>query len=133
MIRRPPRSTRTDTLFPYTTLFRSALGIVVAKFAVASPIFGSSENDWLVIPGFELALQRFSGRGSRNGRRRGGECAQERAPRGSGADRAHTHLRIPHPRRMGRKRRDGCGTVPNPRRSAARRGGKAWVSPWRCR
>src|SRR3546814_13640310 len=24
MIRRPPRSTRTDTLFPYTTLFRSA-------------------------------------------------------------------------------------------------------------
>src|SRR3546814_17722077 len=25
MIRRPPRSTRTDTLFPYTTLFRSAL------------------------------------------------------------------------------------------------------------
>src|SRR3546814_7565102 len=26
MIRRPPRSTRTDTLFPYTTLFRSALG-----------------------------------------------------------------------------------------------------------
>src|SRR3546814_7632718 len=27
MIRRPPRSTRTDTLFPYTTLFRSARGI----------------------------------------------------------------------------------------------------------
>src|SRR3546814_9353899 len=26
MIRRPPRSTRTDTLFPYTTLFRSARG-----------------------------------------------------------------------------------------------------------
>src|SRR3546814_2943898 len=26
MIRRQPRSTRTDTLFPYTTLFRSALG-----------------------------------------------------------------------------------------------------------
>src|SRR3546814_15564153 len=28
MIRRPPRSTRTDTLFPYTTLFRS---IIIAK------------------------------------------------------------------------------------------------------
>src|SRR3546814_20815567 len=27
MIRRPPRSTRTDTLFPYTTLFRSEQGI----------------------------------------------------------------------------------------------------------
>src|SRR3546814_17965113 len=26
MIRRPPRSTRTDTLFPYTTLFRSRKG-----------------------------------------------------------------------------------------------------------
>src|SRR3546814_8624085 len=26
MIRRPPRSTRTDTLFPYTTLFRSVVG-----------------------------------------------------------------------------------------------------------
>src|SRR3546814_4510449 len=28
MIRRPPRSTRTDTLFPYTTLFRSLLQVV---------------------------------------------------------------------------------------------------------
>src|SRR3546814_3939352 len=27
MIRRPPRSTRTDTLFPYTTLFRSFVGL----------------------------------------------------------------------------------------------------------
>src|SRR3546814_11664510 len=27
MIRRPPRSTRTDTLFPYTTLFRSPVDI----------------------------------------------------------------------------------------------------------
>src|SRR3546814_16318265 len=26
MLRRPPRSTRTDTLFPYTTLFRSFMG-----------------------------------------------------------------------------------------------------------
>src|SRR3546814_10260564 len=30
MIRRPPRSTRTDTLFPYTTLFRSLRGDVPA-------------------------------------------------------------------------------------------------------
>src|SRR3546814_5199553 len=33
MIRRPPRSTRTDTLFPYTTLFRSA----ARPLAVAPP------------------------------------------------------------------------------------------------
>src|SRR3546814_10039977 len=32
MIRRPPRSTRTDTLFPYTTLFRSfAMALVVEQ------------------------------------------------------------------------------------------------------
>src|SRR3546814_3131063 len=30
MIRRPPRSTRTDTLFPYTTLFRSAMLLEIA-------------------------------------------------------------------------------------------------------
>src|SRR3546814_12246314 len=35
MIRRPPRSTRTDTLFPYTTLFRSPSG---AFEALAGPL-----------------------------------------------------------------------------------------------
>src|SRR3546814_20869228 len=39
MIRRPPRSTRTDTLFPYTTLFRStsyvALGLRAIREALA--------------------------------------------------------------------------------------------------
>src|SRR3546814_11121334 len=35
MIRRPPRSTRTDTLFPYTTLFRSQLS-TCNKVSVAS-------------------------------------------------------------------------------------------------
>src|SRR3546814_4615691 len=41
MIRRPPRSTRTDTLFPYTTLFRSLVllqGLVqLAKHQVLQP------------------------------------------------------------------------------------------------
>src|SRR3546814_1180108 len=39
MIRRPPRSTRTDTLFPYTTLFRSELAIAgdqQSAFAIAA-------------------------------------------------------------------------------------------------
>src|SRR3546814_11573510 len=36
MIRRPPRSTRTDTLFPYTTLFRSAC--LLAGVAIAAPL-----------------------------------------------------------------------------------------------
>src|SRR3546814_486445 len=36
MIRRPPRSTRTDTLFPYTTLFRSQVPLVVAGLGVGT-------------------------------------------------------------------------------------------------
>src|SRR3546814_11419225 len=31
MLRRPPRSTRTDTLFPYPTLFRSCAGVRAAR------------------------------------------------------------------------------------------------------
>src|SRR3546814_3043816 len=42
MIRRPPRSTRTDTLFPYTTLFRS--GRVVAAVFKALETFDEDGN-----------------------------------------------------------------------------------------
>src|SRR3546814_12281479 len=34
MIRRPPRSTRTDTLFPYTTLFRSKITLLLSSCAI---------------------------------------------------------------------------------------------------
>src|SRR3546814_5562218 len=49
MIRRPPRSTRTDTLFPYTTLFRScpAKG-VAAGICVTSLLLGANNYD---VPG----------------------------------------------------------------------------------
>src|SRR3546814_2439937 len=40
MIRRPPRSTRTDTLFPYTTLFRS---VVIENKPGASAMIGASD------------------------------------------------------------------------------------------
>src|SRR3546814_9538433 len=44
MIRRPPRSTRTDTLVPYTTLFRSFAGenetLRPAAISIASPVRG---------------------------------------------------------------------------------------------
>src|SRR3546814_15434497 len=36
MTRRPPRSTRTDTLFPYTTLFRSALSRTASRMVTAN-------------------------------------------------------------------------------------------------
>src|SRR3546814_4906637 len=39
MIRRPPRSTRTDTLFPYTTLFRSVSACGSFKEALAPGTF----------------------------------------------------------------------------------------------
>src|SRR3546814_19818214 len=37
MIRRPPRSTRTDTLFPYTTLFRTPFRTDGVRFGPSSP------------------------------------------------------------------------------------------------
>src|SRR3546814_1679343 len=48
MIRRPPRSTRTDTLFPYTTLFRSpleGLTVIAVEQAVAAPFCTSRLAD----------------------------------------------------------------------------------------
>src|SRR3546814_2561072 len=40
MIRRPPRSTRTDTLFPYTTLFRSsrAMAATVSSASICNAV-----------------------------------------------------------------------------------------------
>src|SRR3546814_4435757 len=42
MIRRPPRSTRTDTLFPYTTLFRSQVisGAAIVSIVLSLPTTG---------------------------------------------------------------------------------------------
>src|SRR3546814_10742828 len=44
MKRRPPRSTRTDTLFPYTTLFRS-LGFLIFRLAEAANLTVNLELD----------------------------------------------------------------------------------------
>src|SRR3546814_9507337 len=43
MIRRPPRSTRTDTLFPYTTLFRSNM-VVPNGVAVANALHEAARS-----------------------------------------------------------------------------------------
>src|SRR3546814_12156935 len=53
MIRRPPRSTRTDTLFPYTTLFRSKLDNIAGPGQ--SQFFGAMEN-WGAIFTFKRIL-----------------------------------------------------------------------------
>src|SRR3546814_6698278 len=51
MIRRPPRSTRTDTLFPYTTLFRSWMDRLLAPDTKGDPALARAQEllrawDW---------------------------------------------------------------------------------------
>src|SRR3546814_11944204 len=53
MIRRPPRSTRTDTLFPYTTLFRSFGAGVIATHQTLQ--FGEFADHF----GDEVGLRQF--------------------------------------------------------------------------
>src|SRR3546814_15252764 len=67
MILRPPRSTRTDTLFPYTTLFRSKATV---RRAALSPAAGDLLPDQRLSALCKPRLCR-SGRNSRR-RRRGG-------------------------------------------------------------
>src|SRR3546814_3381658 len=59
MIRRPPRSTRTDTLFPYTTLFRSPHLLLALRG-------GASKPERLLQPGRQLV----HGEGKGNARHR---------------------------------------------------------------
>src|SRR3546814_6022249 len=62
MIRRPPRSTRTDTLFPYTTLFRSQtlLGVTGSgkTYTIANVIQQVQKPTLVMAPNKTLAAQR---------------------------------------------------------------------------
>src|SRR3546814_8119448 len=74
MIRRPPISTRTDTLFPYTTLFRSD-GVDghggFSGLAVANDQFALAAADrHHGVDGFHTGLQRLSNRLAGNDARR---------------------------------------------------------------
>src|SRR3546814_1602818 len=75
MIRRPPRSTRTDTLFPYTTLFRSASGSDGAALRGRSGSFRTRR--------FAFALRRAS-------LRFGIEGCDQRLPGQAGRSEEHT-------------------------------------------
>src|SRR3546814_16653338 len=64
MIRRPPRSTRTDTLFPYTTLFRSDQpldrAVVVQKFAAMATEVGNITAEALAEGLLAIAVQQMA-------------------------------------------------------------------------
>src|SRR3546814_6764333 len=58
MLRRPPRSTRTDTLFPYTTLFRSPLSVGFSSlFPDVAPLIKSWKEILLVITGLLMLIE----------------------------------------------------------------------------
>src|SRR3546814_7137332 len=103
MIRRPPRSTRTDTLFPYTTLFRSGTGGTATAYAE------SFNSDIEVISVQELsqtvngaAITVFGGIGGAGGEGAGGGDgdfgvgASVALAGGGGEDRKSTRLNSSH-------------------------------------
>src|SRR3546814_13948067 len=49
MIRRPPRSTRTDTLFPYTTLFRSDRFLLLATHLRDGRTPNAARKQWFMV------------------------------------------------------------------------------------
>src|SRR3546814_9972618 len=68
MTRRPPRSTRTDTLFPYTTLFRSPLGFHLRRATRAIPAASARTTAIACVPAVSgtrdtLTLQTLSATG----------------------------------------------------------------------
>src|SRR3546814_4778609 len=82
LIRRPPRSTRTDTLFPYTSLFRSGVGLKV--------ILEPGEGE---LHGVLLSSDRWRGSARRRPRSRSGPasaCPKRTCRAGPGRSEEHT-------------------------------------------
>src|SRR3546814_10793099 len=60
MIRRPPRSTRTDTLIPYTTLFRSIDNWLNAAIVLAAPLWWLAMGFGWLDAGFQRSEEHTS-------------------------------------------------------------------------
>src|SRR3546814_6321522 len=87
MILRPPRSTRTDTLFPYTTLFRSPRLAHLQTYADCNHRHFLRRN------------RQFRDAPSLHGKRRSADPADGEAAGGQGRAEHHLYLRIPAARR----------------------------------
>src|SRR3546814_17347684 len=62
MVRRPPRATRTDTLFPYTPLFRSTLGYLGGYDAAIAGIGErTGYQKWITPDCFQFVIGTISG------------------------------------------------------------------------
>src|SRR3546814_3727167 len=89
MIRRPPRSTRTDTLFPYTTLFRSKAEQPDDQFPQARHVVGRDQPR-------ELRIDHLDDQPGRLGERVGGlprdpeQPGLRRSQQGAGRSEEHT-------------------------------------------
>src|SRR3546814_20501655 len=101
MIRRPPRSTRTDTLFPYTTLFRSGLMTATILGGIAPAHAQRGEDGGWRGRGGERSARPDGGRGGQGDGQaqrqwQGGEMRQQRPERSAQADRKITRLNSSH-------------------------------------
>src|SRR3546814_1613609 len=106
MIRRPPRSTRTDTLFPYTTLFRSAWPVCFLSPLARRPDQCAQRLCAGSLPGIAAAEGRIArARGQETGGRRGLALPSKQLPSrqiehdflAAAADRVDAHLRSEKP------------------------------------
>src|SRR3546814_18414155 len=97
MIRRPPRSTRTDTLLPYTTLFRSGdgedeVGVGVRKLCLHGDLARAAAKQAALHEGLQRAvdLVAVAGRGVEKGIDAGGHVRPREVvgEQTAGADRA---------------------------------------------
>src|SRR3546814_19945192 len=107
MIRRPPRSTRTDTLFPYTTLFRSLRdedegnAADVGPQEAALPASGAQRLDQP--PGFVKTDRRHRNAGARSKFADGDKVGPVHAPRSSLFACSNPHLSFHQPLRQARQ------------------------------
>src|SRR3546814_12474725 len=67
MLRRPPRSTRTDTLFPYTTLFRSSTPKIDELVATPFRHGNRTKAEDFFLQGMRIAIAAMAKHGSSSG------------------------------------------------------------------